>query len=168
MAAYRLTMPPQARLHELLDYDLNTGLFRWRTPPRGRQPADGIAGTISHGYRVISIDGVIYRCNRLAWLYVKGEPVPPQVDHRNLDTLDNGIENLRDATHSQNHANARPQRNNTSGFKGVSWNEPRRKWVAHIKVNGIQRNLGGFPTKEEASAAYEAAAIAAWGEFARV
>ncbi len=49
------------------------------------------------------------------------------------------------------------QANNTSGFKGVSWDKRIGKWVAHIQHNRKQTNLGSFDTKEEAYAAYEAA-----------
>src|ERR1700743_203318 len=41
-------------------------------------------------------------------------------DHINCDTIDNRDDNLRIASHAQNQHNKRIQRNNTSGYKGVT------------------------------------------------
>ena len=86
----------------------------------------------------------------------------------NGDTGDNRIANLRDATFSQNGGNMRtPQQRNTSGFKGVSWSEGRKKWTTSIGVRGKYYNLGHFSTPEEAHEAYCAAAVKFHGEFAK-
>ena len=92
---------------------------------------------------------------------------PRQVDHRDrVNTLDNRKCNLRVATRPQNSRNIGVPKHNTSGFKGVSWRKQDDKWGANIKVNGVQRYLGSFPTKELAAVAYDAAAIELHGEFA--
>lgn len=90
------------------------------------------------------------------------------VDHYNGDGLDNRRENLRVCTVAQNMANQRLSRANKSGYKGVSWNKEKRKWVAKIKANGEQKQLGRFHTKEEAATAYNHAAISLFGEYARL
>lgn len=46
------------------------------------------------------------------------------------------------------------QSNNTSGFKGVSYQKSRKKYIAQIVVNGINKNLGRFNTAEEAAYRY--------------
>lgn len=89
----------------------------------------------------------------------------PYVDHINGDGLDNRRTNLRAASVSQNLANRGPQRNNTSGYKGVTLRRNGRM-VAQIKVCGHQMNIGTFDTVEDAARAYDAAALTAWGEFA--
>jgi hypothetical protein len=89
-----------------------------------------------------------------------------QVDHRNHDGLDNRRSNLRISTRSQNQANRRIPRNNTSGFKGVSWDRTNRKWQANITINNRQIKLGRYIDAVDAAVAYNAAAIEAWGEFA--
>jgi hypothetical protein len=66
------------------------------------------------------------------------------IDHRNGDGLDCRKENLRFATVSQNGANRGKQRNNTSGFKRVSWQKDCQRWRAKIKVRGSQIHLGLF------------------------
>lgn len=89
------------------------------------------------------------------------------VDHRDSDGLNNRRSNLRPATASQNLANSRLRRDNTSGFKGVTFFRRTGRWAAQITVAGKARGLGYFATAEEAAACYDAAAIEAWGEFAR-
>lgn len=89
-------------------------------------------------------------------------------DHKNCDTLDNRVRNIRRATDAQNCHNRRKARNNTSGYKGVSWHKGTGMWVARITVNGIRYGLGYFHTPEEAYAAYCAAAEIHHGEFKRV
>lgn len=88
------------------------------------------------------------------------------VDHIDHDGLNNQDENLRLATQAQNVHNNRGRRKATSAFKGVSWDRVREKWTAHISVDGNQVNLGRFPSEAEAARVYDAAALAAWGEFA--
>ncbi len=90
----------------------------------------------------------------------------PMTDHRNGDGLDNRRANLRPATRSQNNANAQKRSNNKSGFKGVHWDG--RKWQAGIRLDGRQRYLGRFDLVEDAARAYDTAACALFGEFARL
>lgn len=87
-------------------------------------------------------------------------------DHINGDGLDNRRVNLRQVTTEQNCANQRLAKNNTSGFKGVSWRKDISRWVAYIRADGARHHLGTFDTAEEAAGAYDAAALTAWGEFA--
>ncbi len=89
------------------------------------------------------------------------------VDHINLDTLDNRRENLRVATNSQNQYNKPLQKNNTSGYKGVTYFKQFGKWVARIRVNNKSIYLGVFDTPEAAADARKIAAIELHGEFAR-
>jgi hypothetical protein len=51
--------------------------------------------------------------------------------------------------------------------KGVSFVSHKSGYRARIKANGKHYMLGYFKTVEEASAAYKAAAIEHFGEFAR-
>ena len=89
-----------------------------------------------------------------------------QIDHIDGDGLNNCRSNLRVSTTSQNHANRRPNRNNTSGFKGVTWNRRWKKWLAQIEVAGHNYYLGGFDDPCDAARAYNEAALKHFGEFA--
>lgn len=87
------------------------------------------------------------------------------IDHINRNPSDNRRQNLRICSYSLNSVNKRLQSNNTSGYRGVSWDNKLNKWQANITVNGFQMNLGRFLTKEEAAEAYRKAALAEFGEF---
>lgn len=89
-----------------------------------------------------------------------------QVDHINGNGLDNRRGNLRLATGSQNQANRPTTKNNTSGYKGVSWHKKSKKWSARIRVHGKRISLGHYHTPEEAHKVYCAAADKYFGEFA--
>jgi len=89
-------------------------------------------------------------------------------DHINHDKLDNRRENLRICTTSQNMRNRGKQANNTSGYKGVFWSIPAKKWRAQITVMKKSIHLGLFTTPKEAAKVYNKAAIKHFGEFARL
>lgn len=99
---------------------------------------------------------------------ILGAPVGVLVDHRNGNGLDNRRANLRLATRSQNGANSGLSRRNTSGYKGVSWRSDLGRWHSSIKIDGRSRHLGYFNSREDAAQAYNAAAVEAWGPFARL
>jgi hypothetical protein len=89
----------------------------------------------------------------------------PQVDHNNGDGLDNRKCNLRPATHEQNAANRRLNRNSTSGYKGVT--RVRGRWLAQIQASKKHRHLGYFDSPEDAARAYDRAARELFGAYAR-
>ncbi|MFF8784730.1 HNH endonuclease [Streptomyces sp. NPDC015125] len=100
-------------------------------------------------------------------------PTGRETDHINGDGLDNRRSNLRVATCSQNLANRwKPRRSDgsptSSRFKGVTWDRSRSKWQAKITVGGRCKNLGRYATEEAAAQAYDSAAAATWGVFARL
>ncbi len=88
------------------------------------------------------------------------------VDHVDGDKLNNRKSNLRPCSQAENMANVGIRRNNTSGFRGVSWQ--RGAWVAQISVSGQHHYLGRFRTKNEAALAYNEAARRMFGPFARL
>lgn len=98
---------------------------------------------------------------------IMGAPKGLLVDHKDGDPLHNFRSNLRLATKQQNAFNCGPRSNNTSGFKGVSWERRKKRWIAQIFVKRNNTYLGMYVTKEEAAVAYEEAAKKYHGEFAR-
>lgn len=94
---------------------------------------------------------------------VLGNP-EENVDHINRNVLDNRECNLRVCTQSQNGFNRKLNKNNTTGFKGVT--KKRNKYVAQIKINYNTIRLGSFDTAEEAAIEYNKAAKKYGGRFA--
>lgn len=161
-------MLTHSRLQELLKYDPATGEFTWVKSGRRAGHLASVGRKRNPQKRwFIGIDYRVYPRHRLAWLYMTGAWPPAEIDHENRDTLDDRWGNLREATRSQNQANTRLYRSNSSGYRGVHLNQYGR-WRAIISENGKNRSIGYFDTKEEAHAAWLAEAAKAHGEFARV
>lgn len=88
------------------------------------------------------------------------------VDHINKDGTDNRRENLRvcskaDALHGAGLGKA-----NISGYKGVSFVQKRKMWLAQICHEGKRIHLGWHANAESAASAYNRAARSYFGDFA--
>jgi hypothetical protein len=88
-----------------------------------------------------------------------------KIDHKDGNGLNNTRDNLRLSTNSQNAYNAKDHKNNTSGFRGVTWDKRQERFEAKININGKKSHLGYFDTAERASKAYEREAKIAHGIF---
>jgi hypothetical protein len=74
---------------------------------------------------------------------------PRETDHIDGNGLHNCRSNLRVVTHGENAQN-RLDVGGTSRFRGVSWHKRRKKWQAHIQVDGRLKHLGYFISEEDA------------------
>lgn len=100
--------------------------------------------------------------------YILDAPDEMQVDHIDGDGLNCTRANMRLCTLAENTRNRKRPVTNTSGYKGVSWHKLRGKWRAEIGVNGRNKHLGLFESKDAAALAYNGAALEHYGEFARL
>lgn len=95
-------------------------------------------------------------------------PEDMETDHVDGNGLNNQRSNLRVCTKAENNRNVSKRRDNTSGFKGVSFEKSSKRWAANIMSNGKQIKIGRFPTKESAYAAYCEACVKYHGAFSRL
>lgn len=138
------------QMRERLSYDPRSGRFEWIDG--GRE-----AGWVrKDGYSSIRVDGKEYGSHRLAFLYMTGRWPVEEVDHIDRNPSNNCWSNLREATHAQNMRNR--------GRPGVG--KCNSRWRAYIKLDGVQRHIGMFDTRDDAVAAYMTEAKMAFGEYA--
>ena len=174
------TLPDATWLRECLDYNPDTGAFTWRERPQrhfarsyeykrwnvryaGKRAENGDRSR--HDYLRISFGGKAFKAHRLAWLLIHGEPVPDLIDHIDGAPHNNGIDNLRAVSNSENKMNARRRVDNVSGVKGVLLLKIRPRYIAYITVGGRVHHLGTFMTLEDAASARREAAERLHGEF---
>lgn len=146
-------------LTELLDYDPATGVFTWKVARSNRVKVGSRAGVFHKptGGRYIGIGDEKFMAHRLAWFYAKGS-LPTQ-DIRPIDgNYDNcAIDNLKEISRVELQHARGANKNNTTGFAGVSA-APFGKFQAKITWNNIQVSLGmNFANAEDASSVVQAA-----------
>jgi hypothetical protein len=117
-----------------------------------------------NGYAVARVGGKVLYMHRV----ILKTPRGLFTDHINGDKLDNRRFNLRVCTPAQNAKNQARKVNNTSGYKGVSWDKAKKKWAAYIKVDYKRRFLGYFDDVRVAARTYDQAATVQHKDFARV
>ena len=99
---------------------------------------------------------------------IMGEPKGSEVDHINFDKLDNRKSNLRVCSKADNRRHVGLRKNNTSGFKGVSWHKLVKKWYATIQVDGKQISKGWFENRIDAAKEYDRLSKKYHGDFAHL
>lgn len=140
-------------VRELFSYDPDTGILIKYYKQCG--------AVIGH---TITYKGALFQKTAIIWLYCYGSWPKNLIDHKDRNRDNNKIENLREATYSQNGFNQ--ERVKPYGHKGITFDASRaKKWRAQIRIKGIKVNLGRFYTLEEAAEAYCFAALEHQGEF---
>lgn len=131
-------------LISVLEYNPETGVFKWKVTTSPKAVAGSLAGYINNGYLKIGINGKQYPAHRLAWFYYYKEWPKNQIDHIDRNRQNNAITNLRDVSGSVNAHNQTIDSTNTSGAKGVYYSHQKQRWVAYIIVNRKNIYLGHF------------------------
>lgn len=170
--------PTISELRSLISYDTSTGRMFWRPRPEGDFPSKSAADSWNTRYAGRPalatpngkghLKGSIYNrqhfAHRVAWAVHHGY-WPSALDHINGNRSDNRIENLREATATQNARNRKPI--GGSRFLGVSRSANGKRWRAYIHINGKTVALGTFDCEEVAARTYDVAARRHFGQFAR-
>ena len=158
----------QADVKEWFTY--SKGKLFWKKRPAAKSSVytgDRAGSITSKGYWQIKFKGKVRKEHKLIYLLKKGI-YPDLLDHKNHDTLDNKITNLRIATLSQSQHNQRKNKLNTTGYKGVSWyadGRHGRNYKATVKLNNKRYHCGYFTDPKEAHKAYCKKAKELHGEF---
>jgi len=146
------------RLHKLLNYNPETGVFTRKVKRNRRAKIGDVLGSKNNlGYIHIRIDRKEYLAHRLAWFYVYGYFPENYLDHINRNRADNRILNLREVSNSCNQRNTENHKTNTSGVKGVSFIKRDQAWRAKIRVDNKHINLGSYKDFDNAVCARLAA-----------
>ncbi len=140
--------------HEQLiqNFYYHDGALYWKTRGKGRNVGDKAGKKVANDRTVITFQGRRYYSYRLIWLYHKGFYPSKYLDHIDGNHTNDLIENLRECTLSENQQNRKINKNNSSGYTGVT--KKRNKWLARINVNGKHHGLGVYDTPEQAHDAY--------------
>lgn len=170
-------------LNEMFDFNGEIGCLEWKSRPRNHfrnsqahrawntKYSNRVAGNMrDDGYIVIRISKKAILAHRIVFAmhnHLDLRDVPEVIDHNDNDCTNNRPANLRAAEFAQNSANTGAHANNTSGYKGVSWEARYKHWEARIRANGRRYHLGYFKDPADAHAAYAKAANHYHGEFAR-
>lgn len=176
-----MSMPSTAYLCEALTYCADDGSFTWRERPlhhfadqhacdrwNALYPGTPAGYVNNEGYVMLCISGRRYPAHRVAVALVTGsDPGDLLIDHINGDRSDNRYRNLRTASRQQNGQHRfGTQKNNTTGYRGVSLRKLTGRWQAYLTINGQRTHLGYYETPHEAGVVAENARRACFGKFA--
>lgn len=153
-------------------FDYKDGFLIRKVRNGGRARIGEIAGYIHKGSlkdtprRKIGLMGRDISAARLIFLWHKGW-LPSHVDHKNRNSLDDRIKNLRATDSLGNSQNRTSAKNSTSKYLGVHLTKNKR-WMVQIHMNGKQRYLGVYHCEKQAALTYNKGALIHHGEFANL
>ena len=155
-------------IHERFYYD--NGQVRVKKAGKWKGKKDDLAGTVRpDGRIIIQIKQSRLFAHQVVWLLFNDGLPETSIDHKDRDQTNNRIDNLRPASRTEQQGNKGLQKNNSTGFKGVSFKKgvKEKPWVATIKSEGRAETLGYFSTPEAAAKAYDASARNKFGVYAK-
>ena len=142
------------------DYDY-FNQFNWTAQPHGK--------TV-YAVRNITLPTGKRKALRLHREIMRLNDAKIEVDHIDLNGLNNQRSNLREANRLQNNRNTTSRICSTSKYLGVSMKRKHsnKKWVSQINFNGKKQHLGYFKYETDAAFAYDKKAKEIFGEFANL
>jgi hypothetical protein len=165
-----LLLPDKIYLLECFDVDLEAGRLTWRPRPlhhfsseRYQRCADTQCSGREAGWPrfhpraarwrwFVRLHGKDCARHRIIFFLAFGLQ-PPEIDHRDGDSLNDRVSNLRAADRFTNGTNRRNQLGKISGApKGVT--PVGKRWVAQIMTHGIHYHIGTYDSADAAHQAY--------------
>lgn len=150
--------PTYEELNEAFRYDPETGVIHWRNPaPRHKDGTE--AGFSAHGYKVIHFKGKTYSYNQIVWVLNCEEWPDKVIGFKDGNPQNTRFENLaygeRPSARGERGPHPKLSKGSSTGHKGVCYYGGR--WKVTIRINGKQKSVGTYKTKEEAIEARRAA-----------
>jgi len=158
----------QKEVNNLFEY--RDGQLYWKVSRSNRvKVGDKIGRIVDRGRLCViaTVGRTTTTVSRIVFLMFHGY-LPERVCFIDDNPLNTRIENLKAATCSQVACHSKIQKNNVSGYKGVSINSKTGLYTAQIYKKSKLYYLGRYNTAFEAHKAYCKAAKKLHGEFARV
>lgn len=159
-------LPPQSYLREIFEFKEDSGTLIWKERKgfytqsnakyAGKEAGYKFKARNGKSYVRVVIDYKGYLLHRIIWKYLYGTE-PPQIDHIDVNGLNNKPENLRASDAISNQRNKRLPSSNKSGCVGVNKRRGRNRWRASIRVGGKTIELGSFINYEDAVSARKSA-----------
>ncbi len=134
----------------LFSYNPETGILTATNRTR-RTDLNGKPVGCPHGngYLDVRVRNKLYYVHQVCWAHYYGR-WPELIDHVNGVKTDNRIANLRLATKKTNGLNRGADRDNTSGFKGVTFRTDTNNFMWQFVIDGKRYTKSGFNTAEDA------------------
>ena len=165
----------QTVLYDAVDRDIVHN-HRWHVHQGGHGHLY-VRSNVDHpdgGIRIHVVGGKTYHSTKQTVIglhqMIMQTPKGMYTDHIDGNTLNNKRSNLRVCSNADNCRNRGINKNNTHGYKGVTYDgrRPHAPWSARVGFNFKRVYAGNYATKEEAARAYDKKALELHGEFARL
>lgn len=157
----------QSFLKELFDYREDGKLVRKKITSNRTKIGDIVGSNNGNGYLRVCVNNKYHHVHRIVFMWHYGY-LPKEIDHKNGNRSDNRIENLREATHSQNGKNLSVRKNNNIGVNGIRWDKSRNKWYVSIGLNNKKKYLGRYFVLEDAINARKVAELQFYKQWSRI
>jgi hypothetical protein len=130
-------LPPVEVLNELLEYNPDTGVLRWRVNRGGHEGK--VAGSKDGRYIRVEIMRKKYRAHRIIWKMVYGNDpdVDKVIDHINQVRDDNRLCNLRLVSVFENNLNGGINKPGATGISYIYWEKYEKRYRVRVKRKHI-------------------------------
>lgn len=155
-------MLDQAKALHLFEY--KDGQLYWKNAVRPSFNGKEAGYDNGNRYKKVTVEGRQYYVHRIIYLMRHGD-CPQFIDHVDGNPSNNKIDNLRQATASQNTINYIRKRKSNTGVCNVAFDKRRNKFNVYVRVNCKPKFFGGFEDLELAELVANEARAKHYGEF---